>query len=47
VDAASLGGAVGAHEVTLGSRDALAPGIYWVRLTQAGQAQARKIVVLP
>jgi hypothetical protein len=33
------------HEITLGGEVALKPGIYWVRLEQAGRAFARKVVV--
>jgi hypothetical protein len=40
------GGAGGRREATLGRGHALASGIYWVRLEQAGRIQTRKTVSL-
>lgn len=36
----------GPHQIELGARDALAPGIYVVRLTQSGVTASRRITVL-
>lgn len=36
----------GSHQIELGARDALAPGVYLVRLTQAGVTASRRITVL-